>query len=543
LRGGAGLLSRGIGALGGPLGTAAVAAGTGLYGMYKGMQDARAQRDSIINQAKDDPAWEANERQQWYAEQGKQAPDLNAPAGGSDWLRGARLNNPPAAPAPYSSPQNMEPLGPVKKVEGSNVSYGNWRSTSAPSARLPSPGGPTMVGMSNDRPVLGGGNLRTMGSLDRQGNVTPGGVQSANNFRSSAGSAPEFNQSNYKPKYADGGYIDPRLGPPGTDTIPAVVANKTPVKLDGGEYVLPEDTVDKLGVRNLDALVAKTHTPQKKNFADGGIVPGSFYDVYPREKIGEMRGPRSDALYSAGSAMEKLLPSTGDSLKKLGSGMRLKPRNYVGTTAEIAALTVPYGPKGIAVGPATGKWVAQRQNASQFNSPIGVGRWAGQNMTDDDGIYFLDEFRKRVAEEAKKEFLRGPQGRLAGRIADESLQRSFQLARGARDFTKPDSLRKLQKSLAGDARWEGDLAKNYVKGVDMLKLVNPLTEVPPYAAARGAFKFQKQLGDKMREANTLQQQGAKEALFRKGLESHKLGDAERWATKGALLANENLGKE
>lgn len=77
---------------------------------------------------------------------------------------------------------------------------------------------------------------------------------------------------------AGGGKVDPRLGPKGTDTIPAVVGGKGLVMLDGGEYVLPEDTTKKVGVKKLNRLVDETH-----GMADGGWLGGMFKGV-PRNR-------------------------------------------------------------------------------------------------------------------------------------------------------------------------------------------------------------------------------------------------------------------
>jgi hypothetical protein len=59
-------------------------------------------------------------------------------------------------------------------------------------------------------------------------------------------------------RYADGGVHEgkgPVSGPGGP------VDDKVPALLSDGEYVLPADTVEKIGVKKLDQLVKKTHTP------------------------------------------------------------------------------------------------------------------------------------------------------------------------------------------------------------------------------------------------------------------------------------------
>lgn len=59
-------------------------------------------------------------------------------------------------------------------------------------------------------------------------------------------------------RYADGGVHQgkgPVSGPGGP------VDDRIPAMLSDGEYVLPADTVDKIGVKKLDRLVKETHTP------------------------------------------------------------------------------------------------------------------------------------------------------------------------------------------------------------------------------------------------------------------------------------------
>jgi len=55
--------------------------------------------------------------------------------------------------------------------------------------------------------------------------------------------------------YESGGHV---MGPGGP------VDDKIPAMLSNGEYVLPADTVKQIGLRNLDQLVAETHTPASK---------------------------------------------------------------------------------------------------------------------------------------------------------------------------------------------------------------------------------------------------------------------------------------
>jgi hypothetical protein len=58
---------------------------------------------------------------------------------------------------------------------------------------------------------------------------------------------------------ADGGQI--HVGKGGVSGPGGPVDDKVPAMLSDGEYVLPEDTVRKIGKKKLDKLVAETHTP------------------------------------------------------------------------------------------------------------------------------------------------------------------------------------------------------------------------------------------------------------------------------------------
>ena len=60
-------------------------------------------------------------------------------------------------------------------------------------------------------------------------------------------------------RYANGGKVHQGRGPVSGPGGP--VDDKIPAMLSDGEYVLPADTVDKIGVKKLDRLVKETHTP------------------------------------------------------------------------------------------------------------------------------------------------------------------------------------------------------------------------------------------------------------------------------------------
>lgn len=76
--------------------------------------------------------------------------------------------------------------------------------------------------------------------------------------------------------FEDGGWLDPKMAPPGTDTIPAV-AQGIPLQLDGGEFIMPRDTTEQLGPEFLQNLVDQTHAPQRKK---GGMADGGSLEDY-----------------------------------------------------------------------------------------------------------------------------------------------------------------------------------------------------------------------------------------------------------------------
>lgn len=64
---------------------------------------------------------------------------------------------------------------------------------------------------------------------------------------------------------------------------------------------------------------------------------------YEGEITGEMRAPRSDLLWEAGTAVNKYLPGIGGALRNLGAGMRLEPKDYTGATLDALAVSIPAG--------------------------------------------------------------------------------------------------------------------------------------------------------------------------------------------------------
>ena len=127
--------------------------------------------------------------------------------------------------------------------------------------------------------------------------------------------------------YADGGRVRPRgfVAGPGTGTSDSIKA-----RLSDGEYVLPADTVQAVGVDALDALKDATHTPVAKPdknrvgeplFANAGLVD----DERKRNSFGDAAAAANDrgvqqvgAPAAAGGALnppQKSVPSPVDILR------------------------------------------------------------------------------------------------------------------------------------------------------------------------------------------------------------------------------------
>ena len=95
-------------------------------------------------------------------------------------------------------------------------------------------------------------------------------------------------------RFANGGGLVKGPGTGTSDSVPAMYSN--------GEYVLPKDTVDAVGVEKLDAIKDATHTPVHKglhagkpHMADGGFLDGV------RQRISGLISP-SAPLSTAGAA-------------------------------------------------------------------------------------------------------------------------------------------------------------------------------------------------------------------------------------------------
>lgn len=115
--------------------------------------------------------------------------------------------------------------------------------------------------------------------------------------------------------YADGGRVRPQgfvasdKHPDGIDTVPA--------RLTKGEYVLPTDTVQAVGVENLDALRAATHNPARgqsghdgREFFFAGGSPGGveFDDVDKAKAAALVAGA---AAYGAGKYLAPVATGLG----------------------------------------------------------------------------------------------------------------------------------------------------------------------------------------------------------------------------------------
>lgn len=115
--------------------------------------------------------------------------------------------------------------------------------------------------------------------------------------------------------YADGGRVRPQgfvasdKHPDGIDTVPA--------RLTKGEYVLPTDTVQAVGVENLDALRAATHNPARGQsghdgrefFFAGGSPGGVEFDDVDKAKAAALGAVA--AAYGAGKYLAPIATGLG----------------------------------------------------------------------------------------------------------------------------------------------------------------------------------------------------------------------------------------
>lgn len=135
---------------------------------------------------------------------------------------------------------------------------------------------------------------------------------------------PQMEAMGYKQqRMADGGHVRG----PGTGTSDSI-----PAKLSDGEFVLPADTVRKVGVRRLQDLVDMTHTPVKGegkpgHFAGGGMAST---DDYARQMEAQRQARRSDALAEARASANQAQANSDE----LAS-------NRAGTTTTTTTASVP----------------------------------------------------------------------------------------------------------------------------------------------------------------------------------------------------------
>jgi hypothetical protein len=80
-------------------------------------------------------------------------------------------------------------------------------------------------------------------------------------------------------------------GPPGVDTVPALIDGQVPAAFTNGEYALPVKTVQQVGKPVLDELVVRTTGQKPVGYAEGGLLSGWFKGV-PR---GEERAAQIEA--------------------------------------------------------------------------------------------------------------------------------------------------------------------------------------------------------------------------------------------------------
>jgi hypothetical protein len=92
--------------------------------------------------------------------------------------------------------------------------------------------------------------------------------------------------------------------------------------------------------------------PRKRGYADGGMPDYADMraEMTPSQKVladnirtAEMRAPRSDLAYSVGHAIQPLMPSMGNSLQKIGSGMQMGAGDYIAPAIEGAMYAAPLG--------------------------------------------------------------------------------------------------------------------------------------------------------------------------------------------------------
>lgn len=110
---------------------------------------------------------------------------------------------------------------------------------------------------------------------------------------------------------ANGGHVRG----PGSGTSDSI-----PARLSDGEFVLPTDTVRKVGVRRLQDLVDMTHTPSGKaphpaQYADGGLVgltPFKRREDYASNALQAMEQQRADSERAAQSAMAQQRQTDAD---------------------------------------------------------------------------------------------------------------------------------------------------------------------------------------------------------------------------------------
>lgn len=143
---------------------------------------------------------------------------------------------------------------------------------------------------------------------------------------------PQMEAMGYKQqRMANGGHVRG----PGTGTSDSI-----PAKLSDGEFVLPADTVRKVGVRRLQDLVDMTHTPvngegKPGHFAGGGMAST---DDYARQMEAQRQARRSDALAEARASANQSQASSDElASKRTGLTSTTAPLPGVGGNAGVGS--------------------------------------------------------------------------------------------------------------------------------------------------------------------------------------------------------------
>ena len=134
--------------------------------------------------------------------------------------------------------------------------------------------------------------------------------------------------------FRNGGYVRG----PGTGTSDSIDA-----KLSAGEFILPDDTVRKVGVRRLQDLVHETHDPVptkgKRHYANGGLVddkpkrPNRFDNDAFIQSMEQQRAAATQASQAAGQAAMAEAEAVAQQAADAKRGSTLEPASAPALTA------------------------------------------------------------------------------------------------------------------------------------------------------------------------------------------------------------------